>query len=153
MKKSTKKVINHLRRYVGHAVLRTKPTHRDWSYTDGDPLLLVGFTPDGCIKYRHTGFDLVIFGDGEFILPISFTDYNWISYKKALKSKGNKLNMWKGKKIKRIHPVATSGDRSYMNGYAPTLVSASKHHIVIMSHGKKKVLGPNYSLFEDWELA
>lgn len=157
MKKSTRKVINYLRQYVGHEVLRTKPTSGDWSYTDS-PLLLVGFTSDGCIRYRHTGFEARIFGDEEFVLPIYFTDRNWITYKKALKAKGNQLNKWKGKKIRRIRPVATIGDRSFMSGEAPTLISASKHHMVVMYNdwgleGKESVLRSDYMNPEDWELA
>ena len=157
MKKSTRKVINHLRQYVGHEVLRTKPAGRDWSYTDDSPLLLVGFTSDGCIRYRHTGFEARIFGDGEFVLPFCFTDRNWITYKKALKAKGNELNKWRGKKIRRIRSTSF-GDHSFMSGEAPTLISASKHHMVIMYNaiglkGKKCVLSSDYMNPEDWELA
>lgn len=159
MKKSIRKVINHLRQYVGHEVLRTKPTRGDWSYTDDSPLLLVGFTSDGCIRCRHTGFEAQIFGDDEeFVLPLYFTDRNWITYKKALRAKGNELNKWRGKKIRRIRPTSVCGDRSYMSGDAPTLISASKHHMVIMHNdiglkGKKHVLNSDYINPEDWELA
>ncbi len=158
MKKSTRKVINHLRRYVGHEVLRTKPACGDWSYTDDSPLLLVGFTSDGCIRYRHTGFEAQIFGNKEFVLPFCFTDRNWITYKKALRAKGNELNKWRGKKIRRIRPTSTIGDSSFMSGKAPTLISASKHHIVIMRNdigleGTKSVLRLDFVNPEDWELA
>lgn len=158
MKKSTRKVINHLRQYVGHEVLRTKPACGDWSYTHDEPLLLVGFTSDGCIRYRHTGIDAQLLGDRELVLPIHFTDRNWITYKKALKAKGNELNKWRGKKIRRIRPTSTCGDRSFMSGEAPTLISASKYHMVIMYNdfglkGTKSVLRSDYMNPEDWELA
>ena len=156
MKKSTRKVINHLRQYVGHEVLRTKPACGDWSYTDDSPLLLVGFTSDGCIRYRHTGMKARILGDEEFVLPFHFTDRNWVTYKKALKAKSNELNKWRGKKIRRIRPTSTTG--AFMSGIDPTLVSASKHHMVIMYNvywlkGTKIVLSSDYMNPADWELA
>ncbi len=155
MKKSTRKVINHLRQYVGHEILRTKPTNGDWSFTDDSPLLLVGFTSDGCIRYRYTGSEARFFGYDEFVLPFYFTDRNWITYKKAFKAKGNVLNKWRGKKIRRIRPTSTCGDRSFMSGDAPTLISASKYHMVIECglKGTKCVLRSDYMNPEDWELA
>ena len=150
MKKSTRKVINHLRQYVGHKVIRTRPACGDWSYMGDSPLVLVGFTPDGRIKCCQ------ILGKQERILPIYFTDRNWITYKKALRAKGNKLNKWKGKRIRRIRPTVIFGDRSYMSE-APTLISASKHHLVIICNdidfkGEKRVLSADYANPEDWEL-
>ncbi len=114
------------------------------------PLVLVGFTPDGRIKCCQ------ILGKQERILPIYFTDRNWITYKKALRAKGNKLNKWKGKRIRRIRPTVIFGDRSYMSE-APTLISASKHHLVIICNdidfkGEKRVLSADYANPEDWEL-
>lgn len=154
MKKSTKKVIRRLRHFIGHEMLRTKPTAcGDWSFTDNYPLLLVGFTSDGCIRYRHTGMDVLIFGNKEFVLPLHFTDYNWITYKKAITAKGNVLNKWQGKKIRRIRPTPIFGFCSFMSGTAPTLISASKHHIVILRNGKKSILRWVYARSEDWELA
>lgn len=158
MKSSTRKVINHLRQYVGHEVLRTKPSCGDWSYTDNLPLLMVGFTSDGCIRFRYTGINAKIFGKEEIVLPIHFTDRNWITYKKALKAKCNELNKWRGKKIRRIRPTSVFGDYSFMFGNAPTLVSASKHHMVIMYNdsgldGTKTVLRSDFMNPEDWELA
>lgn len=158
MKKSTRKIINHLRQYVGHEVLRIKPTCGDWSYTDDIPILLIGFTSDGCIRYLHTGIEAQIFGYDEFVLPFHFTDRNWITYKKALKAKGNELNKWRGKKIRRIRPTSTCGDRSFMSSNVPTLISASKHHMVITysgmwPEGTKYVLRSDYMNLEDWELA
>ena len=98
MRKSTRKVIEHLRAYVGHEVIRIKPVcGNNWSYT-ASPLLLTGFTSEGCIKCRYTGEEVQYFGDEEFVLPFCFTDRNWITYKKALKAKGNDLNKWRGKK-------------------------------------------------------
>lgn len=162
MKKSTKKVINSLSKYIGHEIIRTKPAHGDWSYTSRDALLLVGFTSDGCIRYRHTGIEANLLGNEEYVLPFYFTDRNWITYKKALKAKSNELNKWRGKKIKRIRPTATIGDRSYMCEFGfeepVTLVSASKYHMVIMHNdfllkGKTSVLRSDFINPEDWVLA
>lgn len=157
MKKSTKKTINYLKRFIGHEIIRTKPAGKDWSYTGDDPILLVGFTSDGLIRYQYTGFDLENLGSKERVLPIHFTDSNWITYKKALRAENNKLNQWKGKKIRRIC-ITCRGIDDYISGEAPTLISASKHHMVIMHNdfkrkGKKRVLGPDFVKFENWELA
>lgn len=157
MKKSTKKTIKYLQRYIGHEIIRTKPARGDWSYTDDAPLLLVGFTSDGRIKYRYTGMDSRILGDKERVLPPHFTDRNWITYKKALRAENNKLNQWRGKKIRRICPTYRH-DSSFMSGNAPTLISASGHHMVIILNnfgleGVKSFLGPEFVKFEDWELA
>lgn len=158
MKKSTKKVINYLRQYIGHKVFRTKPVGNDWSFTFSKPILLVGFTSDGCIIYRNTDIDAEIFNDKEYVLPICYTDRNWITYKKILNGKNNELNKWRGKKITRIFPTSIFHDYSYMFGNAPTLISASKHHMIIMTNnnGTKKsivVLNSDYINPEDWVLA
>lgn len=98
MKKSTREVINRLKPYVGHEMLRTNPANGDYSYTDGCPLLFTGFKSDGRIIYRHTGPDAINHGNKKYVLPLYFTDYNWITYEKATKPEGNKLNTWRGKK-------------------------------------------------------
>lgn len=166
MKKSTRKIINHLKQYIGLEVIRTKPTQGliwsgDWSHTD-EPIIILGFTSDGCIRYRHSGFGKIVFGDEEHILPFSFTDRNWITYKKAMRAKNNVLNKWRGKRIRRVRPTATYGDHSYMCRFgldrAPTLVSASKYHMVIEHHdagleGDKSLLRADYINPEDWVLA
>lgn len=155
MKKSTKKVINYLRQYVGHEIIRTTPAGIDWSYTDS-PILLLGFTSDGRIRYRHTREDAYLFGDNEFILPFFFTDRNWITYKKALKAKGNPLNKWRGKKIRRIRPTSTCNDRSFMSDVVdPTLISASRHHMLITfgQEGYPCLLRSDFMNLNDWELA
>lgn len=162
MKKSTRKTINYLSQYIGLKILRTKPVNCDGSYTHDDPILLVGFTSDGCIRYRHTGFDARLLGDKEYVLPLHFTDRNWITYKKALRAKNNPLNQWQGKKVKRTIPVKRNGDCSYMCSYsfekAPTLVSASRHHLVIEHNdigleGRQSILGPDFANPSEWELA
>jgi len=162
MKKSTRKIINNLSKYIGLEIIRTKPTlEGDWSYT-GEHILLVGFTLDGRIRYRVSDEEALWFGNKEFILPLSFTDGNWITYNKALRAKHNELNKWRGKKIKRVCSTSTCGDCSYMSTFsqskAPTLISASKHHIVIMCNqicleGEKRILGPDFANPEDWVLA
>ena len=166
MKKSTRKIINHLKQYIGLEVVRTKPTQGliwsgDWSHTD-EPIIILDFTSDGCIRYRHSGRHARIFGNKEDTLPFSFTDRNWITYKKALRAKHNVLNKWRGKKIMRLRPTATFGDRSFMldNVFtkAPTLISASKYHMVIEHNdvgleGDKSLLRADYINPEDWVLA
>lgn len=137
MKKSTRKTISRLKQYVGHEILRTKPTiDGDWSYT-ASPILLLGFTSDGRIRFRHSGIEANIFGNDEYVLPLSFTDRNWITRKKAIKPKHNELNKWRGQRIKRICPTSRIGDHSYMTCQSPfenfpTLLSASKSHMLIM---------------------
>lgn len=157
MNSSTKKAIKYLRRFVGHKIYRTKPCFGDWSYTSEDPLLLVGFTSDDRIIYRRTGRSAKELGRKESVLPIIYTDCNWITYKNALKAKGNQLNKWKGRKIRRIRPTATFGDHRYMWEEGVTLISASKYHMVIRytNHFKEvetDVLRSDYMNPEDWEL-
>ncbi|MCR5186978.1 MAG: hypothetical protein K6D97_07700 [Clostridia bacterium] len=158
MKKSKKKVINYLKQYIGHEMLRTKPARGDWSYTDHNPLIFVGFTSEGCIIYRHTGHEAYTFENREYILPEFFTDRNWITYRKALRAKGNILNKWKCKRIKSICPVGSCKDKSFMGTEPPTLISASKHHMFILFNdaslkGKKSVLRSDYMNPEYWVLA
>lgn len=157
MKKSIKKTVNYLKQYIGHEIIRTRPLHGDWSYTRDDPILLLGFTSDGCIKYRHTGFDAIALGNKEYVLDLHYTDRNWITYKKAIKAKNNQLNRWKGQKIRRIRPADNS--ISFMDKKdAPTLIAASKYHIVVMHNsvgieGMKSTLDSRYNRLEDWEIA
>lgn len=137
MKKITKKIIGRLKRYIGHDIIRIRPTFcGDASFT-GSPLTLLGFTIDGKMVVCHPSytFEGKHLGTTSFELPIEFTDTFWISYKKALKAKGNPLNKWKGKKIRRTKPTKFNCDRSFMCEYSfevpPSLVSASKHHVLI----------------------
>lgn len=167
MKKSTKKTINYLKRYIGHEIIRTKPTSMgDWSYTL-HPIFLLGFTNEGRMICNSEG--------KEIILSFDYINRNWISYKKALRAKNNKLNIWRGKRIKRIHPVyhnvkrKSARDRSFReivdksfmcifeHQKPPILVSASKHHIVLKLQnvgleGEIVVVDERYAKFEDWTL-
>lgn len=158
MNKSTKKTINYLSQWIGHEIIRTKPTcfDNDWTFTT-DPILLLGFTTNGCIRFHYTGELKEKLGIVEIVLPFHFTDRNWITVKKALKAKNNRLNQWRGKRIKRIRPTRQS-DHPYMSPKFPTLISASKHHLVIMLNdvefeGRKRILNSNYVNAEDWSLA
>ncbi len=153
MKKSLKKTIAHLRKFVGHEIIRTKPTTDigDWSYTD-EPVVFVGFTQDGCIKYIDPKFD-----DKVRILPLTFTDRNWITLKKALKPKGNPLNKWRGKKVVRNCPTCY-GDYSFLRSDIPDneqkLISASKYHIILEDKIVGKIIcDSRYNNPNDWELA
>lgn len=153
MKKSLKKTIAHLRKFVGHEIIRTKPTTDigDWSYTD-EPVVFVGFTQDGCIKYIDPKFD-----DKVRILPLTFTDRNWITLKKALKPKGNPLNKWRGKKVVRNCPTCY-GDYSFLRSDIPDneqkLISASKYHIILEDKIVGKIICDfRYNNPNDWELA
>lgn len=153
MKKSLKKTIAHLRKFVGHEIIRTKPTTDigDWSYTD-EPVVFVGFTQDGCIKYIDPKFD-----DKVRILPLTFTDRNWITLKKALKPKGNPLNKLRGKKVVRNCPTCY-GDYSFLRSDIPDneqkLISASKYHIILEDKIVGKIIcDSRYNNPNDWELA
>ncbi len=154
MKKSLKKTINHLENFVGHEIIRTKPTTTDignWYYTD-EPVFFVGFTQDGCMKYIDPKID-----DEVRIFPLTFTDRNWITLKKALKPKGNPLNKWRGKKVVR-NCSTCYGDYSFLRSDIPDneqkLISASKYHIIL----EEKIVGKiicdsRYNNPNDWELA
>lgn len=159
MNKSTKKTINYLSQWIGHEIIRTKPTcfDNDWTFTT-DPILLLGFTTNGCIRFHYTGELKEKLGIVEIVLPFHFTDRNWITVKKALKAKNNRLNQWRGKMIRRICPTSTCVVESFTRPEFPTLLSASKHHLVIMRNdigfeGKKAILGANFANAEDWTLA
>lgn len=148
--KTMKKTINRLSNYIGKEIIRTQPTYKnDGSYTK-EPILLLGFTTDGRIRYKHTK-EIWLYGDGEKVLPASFTDMNWITYKKALRSGGNNLNKWKGKKIIRINPTI-KGSISFMKEPV-VLISASRYHIVVLHDNEPKVLSREYAEFKDWILA
>lgn len=154
MKKSLKKTIAHLRKFVGHEIIRTKPTTDigDWSYTD-EPVIFVGFTQDGCIKYIDPKFDDKVGG----VLPLTFTDRNWITFKKASKPKGNSLNKWRGKKVVRNCPTCY-GDESFLRSDVPgdeqILISASKYHIILEDKFLGKITcNSRYNNPNDWELA
>lgn len=150
MKKSLKKTIAHLRKFVGHEIIRTKPTTDigDWSYTD-EPVIFVGFTQDGCIKYIDP-----CLSDKVRIFPLNFTDRNWITLKKALKPKRNPLNKWRGKYVVRTSPTCR-GDRSFLRGDIPgKLISASKYHIILEDKFLGKIIcNSTFSNPNDWELA
>lgn len=153
MKKSLKKTIAHLRKFVGHEIIRTKPTTDigDWSYTD-EPVIFVGFTQDGCIKYIDP-----CLSDKVRIFPLNFTDRNWITLKKALKPKRNPLNKWRGKYVVRTSPTCR-GDRSFLRSGIPgdkqILISASKHHIILADKFLAKIIcNSTFSNPNDWELA
>jgi len=164
MKKSTRKTVERLKMYIGQDIVRTRPTQKigDCSYTD-EALTLIGFTPSGemIVKNPEGSFGARVFGTKPEILPIYFTDTAWITYKKATKAKGNSLNKWKGKRIRRICPTAHVGDRSYMCDFgekAPTLISASKYHIFIEHNnigieGKRSLLRFEFANPNEWELA
>ena len=150
MKKSLKKTINHLENFVDCEITRTKPTTNvvDWSYTD-EPVVFVGFTQDGCIKYIDPKLD-----DEVRILPLTFTDRNWITFKKASKPKGNPLNKWRGKKVVRNCPTCY-GENSFLRGDIPgKLISASKYHIILEDKLLGKIIcNSRYNNPKDWELA
>ena len=151
MKKTMKKTIKRLNKYIGKEIIRTKPTcEGDSSYTS-HAILLLGFTAEGKIRYRESTLSWLS-GNKEKILPTSFTDMNWITYKKALRSGGTNLSKWKGKKIRRINPTAM-GSKSYINEPV-TLLSASKSHMVVKrDDGFESVLDQSYTKFEDWIIA
>lgn len=162
MKKSTKKIVKRLERYVGQKIIRTGGTHHigDFSYTE-NPLILKGFTLKGemIVEYPKEN---VSFAGNKKTLPIYFTDDLWISYRKALRPASNKLNQWKGKKVRRTCCTKRIGDGSFMCKsdleVPPTLVSASKHHVVIECNdcgfeGKRVILNCDFADPSEWELA
>lgn len=133
MNKTTKENVNHLRRLVGHKVIRKGPTamHGDFSYTE-DPLILVGFTEKGKIicRYAEETFLGRIFGSRENVLPLEFTDRNWMLYSRVTKGRNSELSKWNGRKILRTRPTARRGDKSFMEEPVK-LIAASKYHLVV----------------------
>lgn len=105
MKKSIKKTINYLKQYIGCTIIRSKPSitgKKDYTNT---PIILLGFTSDGKIRYKRGNPNMFlgvnsdgkaitytnrimsyISGDKEYILPLEFTDRYWISYRKYWRS-------------------------------------------------------------------
>ena len=155
MKKSLKKTVNYLTKYIGKEIVRTKPAVyftgvKDLSYMNRR-IELVGFTAKGTILYKDLGL-----GDHISEMPIEFTDRNYITYKKAVRNGKHPLRKWVGKEITRIRPTATCGDRSYM-GESVKLVSCSKHHMVINwkegSFSFTSLLGEEFMAPDDWKLA
>lgn len=153
MKKTTKKFVKRLERYIGKEIIRIRQTYfsGDFSFTDEDPVILLGFTPKGEMIVKYTRFMATVRETD--ILPLEFTDDLWISYKKAITAKNNCLNKWQGKKIRRLCPTKRTGDRSFMKGKAPTLISASRHHVVIKSDLEKYVLNSDFANPNEWVLA
>lgn len=164
MKKSLKKTIAYLRQFVGYEIIRTKPTTEvgDWSYTD-EPVIFVGLTQNGCIKYIDPKQDGCIkyidpkIDDEVRIFPLTFTDRNWITLKKASKPKGNPLNKWRGKRVVRKCPTCC-GDYSFLRSDIPDneqkLISASKYHIILEDKIVGKIIcDSRYNNPNDWELA
>lgn len=162
-KKEDKRVINELAKYIGKTIVRVGPTkNNDWSYTDGDPIKVLGIDKNGKLHYQYTGKDARIYGNDEFVLPRDFVDNNWILFQDAINpQENNPLNKWIGKKIKRIRPTEY-GDKSYMCKwsfeYPVTLISASRFHVFIEYNdpsfkGEKILLDPRMAKPEDWVLA
>lgn len=173
MDTTIKEAINYLKNYMGQEIIRIKPIpiqreewkewkglQSDWRHTK-TPIILLGFTKEGAICYRYNEEGARINGHQEQVLPLCFTDENWITYKEALEPKDNSLNKWIGQRIKRIRPTCL-GDRSYMyeeEEYekAPILLSASKYHMLIQYSVNARtitcLLGPTFVKPEDWELA
>ncbi len=153
MKESMEKVVNRLKPLVGHKIIRIKPTkYGDYSYTE-TPVTLLGFTDKAELIVRQELFGIEPFED---VMPISFTDSFWISYRKAKRAKNNSLNQWKGRYVKRIVPVMTPYfDESFMGSSSRCrLIAASKHHIVLQSDGFGFTSIKNYLYAnpKDWTL-
>lgn len=153
MQHSTSNVITWLKNYVGREMIRSGPTTanifpQDWSYTDA-PVIIMGFTQQGEIICKHPGINALA-----KVLPLSFTDRNWIPYNNVFDVTHTSFNQWRGKKIKRIRPTSTFGDRKYMSDSdAPILISASKYHMVVDTSQGTTILRSDYMNPEDWILA
>lgn len=160
MKKSIKKTVRYLSRFIGRWLIRTKPTYypykdpegsiEDFSYTD-EFQILIGFTPDGRMIIRSSR------GGSEHTLPIKFTDRNWIPMGRALRARHNTLNEYRGRMIKRINP-AFYPDTNYVNrsfmDKPVRLISASPYHVIVFEtfycNGSTLILGPQHANPEDW---
>lgn len=152
MNKATRKTVNHLRRLVGHKVIRTKQTVgiRDFSYTD-KPLILKGFTNKGEMIIQYAGYTK------ERTLPLYFTDRNWKLYSRALNVEDSELSKWKGKKILRTTPTKKIHSTSFMREPAK-LIAASKYHMIVEFtcgglQGMRTMLNCEYTNPKEWKLA
>lgn len=150
MKKSIRKIVNRLRPLVGHEIIRIKPTcDGDFSYTD-KKLILLGFTPKGELiiqNEKNKGSKYY-----ERTLPLEFTDWFWISYKRALKSGSSPLNKWCGKKIKRTTPVFMPWGEMKIYMDRNVLIHASKHHVILSGWLGERILNCCFAKPEDWAL-
>ena len=149
MKKSTKKIVKHLQRYVGIQIIRINPNvEGDYTYTDR-AVILVGFTENGAMIVKLTKFG------NEWVLSNVFTDYMWIPYSQALLAKNNRLNEWRGKRTKR--KIMNSMEKFCKDRFLlenTTLLSASRHHVFFETkYGGVIILGSQYAKFSEWELA
>lgn len=175
MKRSIKKTVQYLRRFIGKEIIRTKParfhfkdpkglvkkmdlflacldgfrsTTEDFCYTD-EFQILIGFTPDGRMIIRSSR------GGSEHTLPIEFTDRNWIPMGRALRARHNTLNEYRGRMIKRIKPIFYTNyvNRSFMDEPVQ-LISASPYHVIVFEtfycNGSTLILGPQHANPEDW---
>lgn len=155
MKKSLKKNLRYLERYIGKEIIRIHPVDGNWKHTNY-PILLLGFTLDGKMRFQYTRDHLEIHGKEVFLLEEQYTDRFWITYKKAIKSKNNPLNKWKGRTIHRVRATITN-EGAFMK-MPVILKSASKHHMVVEAtvdflHGRVFVLDARFCNPEDWELS
>ena len=155
MGKSKEEVIEKLSKYVGKRIIRTRKTEfGDRSYTN-ESIVLLGFTDNGRI-IAETSISK------KYILSPDFTDNNWMLYEKIFEpNAANPINKWRWKKVKRIAPTQ-NGDCFGMctrnSEKAPTLVAASKHHVVIISNspgeeGEIIILESKFKNPKDWVLA
>ena len=160
MNKAIRKNVNHLRRLVGHKVIRTKPTAvgRDFSYTS-DPLILNGFTKKGemIVEFAEGTLERRLFSPRERTLPLHFTDCNWKLYSRVLNVEDSELSKWKGKKILRTTPSKRINDKSFMNEPAK-LIAASKYHMIVEFtcrglQGERCILNCDYTNPKEWKLA
>ena len=156
MKKSIKKTVRYLRRFIGKEIVRTKTTYYPGfrsiigglSYSN-EFQILIGFTPDGRMIIRSSH------GGGAHTLRIEFTDRNWIPKGRALRARHNTLNEYRGKMIKQIEPILYPGT-NYMNcsfmGEPVRLISASKKHVIVWcySTNSRLILGPEYANPGNW---
>jgi len=157
-------ILTKMSKMIGYAIIRTAPTCsvEDYSHSDS-PILLLGFTERGAIRYQFLGANRRILDGCVHTLPLDFTDENWILYEEAfIEDSTNPLNKFKGEKIHRICPITVETiedceseydyDRSYMDN-AVELVVASKHHMIVRDEdGKLNIMHLQFSKPEEWAL-
>jgi len=115
-----------------------------WKYTS-IPISVKEISPEGNI----------ICTDGT-ILPLDYTDMNWIRYSAAKTTNpANPLSKWIGRKIVRKYPTYHKKCTAYMNKEsAPTLVSANIYHLgIIDAYGEFRLLNRDFCLAHEWKLA
>ena len=72
---------------IGRKICRLSPTKSgDQRFVDNDPILLVGFTLNGQIRFKYIGERSSLYRGREQTLPLEFNDSKWVLYDEWVKA-------------------------------------------------------------------